>query len=101
MCKHVAAVLYGVGVRLDREPALFFTLRQVDQQALVADAGADLSARRPPTRPDKVLVTDDLSALFGIDITDEAPAAPRAAPATARRRASRPRKSPPASGKKR
>ncbi len=28
MCKHVAAVLYGVGARLDERPELFFTLRQ-------------------------------------------------------------------------
>jgi uncharacterized Zn finger protein len=28
MCKHVAAVLYGIGARLDEEPALFFTLRK-------------------------------------------------------------------------
>lgn len=27
MCKHVAAVLYGVGVRLDENPLLFFELR--------------------------------------------------------------------------
>src|SRR6185503_14187741 len=31
MCKHIASVLYGVGVRLDEQPALFFTLRQVDE----------------------------------------------------------------------
>lgn len=29
MCKHVAAVLYGVGARLDEKPELFFTLRGV------------------------------------------------------------------------
>ena len=30
MCKHVAAALYGVGVRLDENPALFFELRGID-----------------------------------------------------------------------
>jgi uncharacterized Zn finger protein len=30
MCKHVAAVLYGVGTRLDEDPALFFVLRNVN-----------------------------------------------------------------------
>ena len=30
MCKHVAAVLYGVGNRLDENPFLFFTLRGID-----------------------------------------------------------------------
>jgi uncharacterized Zn finger protein len=40
MCKHVAAVLYGVGARLDERPELFFLLRQVDQAELIAGAGA-------------------------------------------------------------
>jgi hypothetical protein len=30
MCKHVAAVLYGVGARLDERPELLFKLRQVE-----------------------------------------------------------------------
>ena len=42
MCKHVAAVLYGIGARLDHQPELLFTLRKVDQQDLIANAGADL-----------------------------------------------------------
>ena len=29
MCKHVAAVLYGIGARLDQDPALLFRLRGV------------------------------------------------------------------------
>ena len=40
MCKHLAAVLYGVGVRLDERPELFFVLRQVEQQELLAGANA-------------------------------------------------------------
>ena len=35
MCKHVAAVLYGVGARLDINPMLFFDLRAIDSQELV------------------------------------------------------------------
>ena len=30
MCKHVAAVMYGVGARLDQQPELLFTLGNVD-----------------------------------------------------------------------
>lgn len=30
LCKHVAAALYGVGVRLDENPLLFFELRGID-----------------------------------------------------------------------
>ena len=68
MCKHVAAVLYGIGARLDHQPQLLFTLRNVDQQDLIANAGSDLSkqGRRPASA--KVLAHDDLSELFGIDI---------------------------------
>lgn len=32
MCKHVTAVLYGIGARLDQKPALFFQLRTIDFQ---------------------------------------------------------------------
>lgn len=35
MCKHVAAALYGVGVRLDEEPLLFFTLRGIDVEHFI------------------------------------------------------------------
>ena len=34
-CKHVAAVLYAIGARLDNEPELFFTLRGVDPKSIV------------------------------------------------------------------
>ncbi len=42
MCKHVAAVLYGVGARLDEQPELIFTLRHVDAKDLVTQAGTGL-----------------------------------------------------------
>src|ERR1700726_3038402 len=43
MCKHVAAVLYGVGARLDEKPALLFALRGVEAHELLASAGGDLT----------------------------------------------------------
>src|SRR5208282_3903355 len=46
MCKHVAAVLYGVGARLDAQPELLFRLRAVDEAELVADLGAALPGSR-------------------------------------------------------
>ena len=74
MCKHVAAVLYGIGARLDHRPELLFTLRKVDQQGLIANAGSSLSEKKP-TGPDgmKVLVSDDLSEMFGIEIASATP----------------------------
>ena len=60
MCKHVAAVLYGIGARLDHQPELLFTLRKVDQQDLIAKAGSDLSKKRKRPAGAKVLASDDL-----------------------------------------
>jgi uncharacterized Zn finger protein len=69
MCKHVAAVMYGVGARLDQQPELLFTLRNVDHAELIAQA-ADLAVtRKAATR--KVLADDMLSDVFGIEL--EAP----------------------------
>jgi hypothetical protein len=35
LCKHLAAVLYGVGHRLDQQPELLFTLRGVNAKELI------------------------------------------------------------------
>ncbi len=40
MCKHVAAVFYGIGARLDERPELLFRLRQVDESDLIARAAS-------------------------------------------------------------
>lgn len=67
MCKHVAATMYGVGARLDSAPELLFTLRKVSPDELHASAVAQLDAA---PRSKRILVSDQLSALFGIDIVD-------------------------------
>jgi uncharacterized Zn finger protein len=81
MCKHVAAVLYGVGARLDHRPELLFTLRQVAHEELIAKAGDGLSALTAVAGA-KVLAADDLSAMFGIEIATPAgkPARPAKKP---------------------
>jgi uncharacterized Zn finger protein len=69
MCKHVAAVLYGVGVRLDDRPELLFSLREVDHLELVGKAakgGALLGARATGKR--KIIKGADLAAVFGIEM---------------------------------
>jgi uncharacterized Zn finger protein len=66
MCKHVAAVLYGVGARLDERPELLFTLRKVDHLDLLsAGATAPQSARRSDAR---TIAPSDLASVFGIEI---------------------------------
>jgi hypothetical protein len=72
MCKHVAAVFYGIGARLDQSPELLFALRKVDPSALVAGAGQDLSlgAKRPGSG--KVLSDTGLAEMFGIELAEPA-----------------------------
>jgi uncharacterized Zn finger protein len=83
MCKHVAAVLYGVGARLDLQPDLLFSLRGVDHLDLIgkaAEGGAMLGGRATgaagpagAAAKRKVLEHADLSSLFGIEIDGGAP----------------------------
>jgi uncharacterized Zn finger protein len=80
MCKHVAAVLYGVGARLDREPELLFHLRDVDHGELIAAPDA-VGLAASPEAQDRVIAEEDLAVIFGIEI-DEGPAVRRASPAT-------------------
>lgn len=69
MCKHVAAVLYGVGARLDERPELFFTLRGVDMQELVTAASATAAAPVTGVTPaDPALAGADLTEIFGVEI---------------------------------
>ena len=68
MCKHVAAVLYGVGGRLDRHPEALFLLRGVDAEELIA-AEINLPAS---AAGDDTLADDALAGIFGIDIDTEA-----------------------------
>lgn len=70
MCKHVAAVLYGVGVRLDAKPEELFILRQVDHVELLSKAGNASFTQSSTDQSDKILDGSDLSSLFGIDIDD-------------------------------
>jgi uncharacterized Zn finger protein len=80
MCKHVAAVLYGVGARLDEAPQLLFLLRGVDQNELIAAPPADLTLVGTQTEAAKILDDGDVAALFGIEM-DAPPPAARAKPA--------------------
>lgn len=66
MCKHVSAVLYGVGVLLDTKPELLFTLRGVDQAELLSNASSSVITESSADSGD--LAGADLSAIFGIDL---------------------------------
>jgi uncharacterized Zn finger protein len=72
MCKHVSAVLYGVGARLDEKPQLLFVLRGVDENELIAAAGHDLALSRATPAAANVLNDTDVTALFGLEMADTA-----------------------------
>jgi len=62
MCKHIAAVLYGVGARLDESPELLFLLRGVDHHSLISHIDIDLTQSKRPK------LKGDLGNIFGIEL---------------------------------
>jgi uncharacterized Zn finger protein len=84
MCKHVAAVMYGVGARLDDKPELLFLLRKVDHLELIAgavDSSPVVGAGK--SRGKKTIAARDLADVFGIEMA-EAETPTEAAPALAK-----------------
>ena len=107
MCKHVAAALYGVAVRLDEKPELFFVLRGIkidDFVGQMVQRESEKMLRKAKVRSGRVIEAEagDLSQMFGISMEgatapdpEPPPAAPPAAPIEkrgkpAKRKAGRP-----------
>jgi uncharacterized Zn finger protein len=77
MCKHVAAVMYGVGARLDHQPELLFALRNTDHADLIAQAPDFAVTRKGSGR--KTIADDALGSVFGIELDPSPKARPQAA----------------------
>ncbi len=86
MCKHVAAVLYGVGARLDEQPELLFKLRRVDEKDLLAQAGAGVTHSGKLPAKGRVLDEPALGDVFGIEMAPAASAHEAVRPVTGRSR---------------
>ncbi len=71
LCKHLAAVLYGVGSRLDSQPEILFTLRKADSLELLNEATSVHEMSRSTD-----LDQDSLADVFGIDIAFSPPSTP-------------------------
>ena len=69
MCKHIAAVLYGVGVRLDHQPELLFLLRYVDHEELITTE-LDMQSATSKKGKRRRLAGADLSEVFGVDMEE-------------------------------
>ncbi|MFO7752366.1 MAG: SWIM zinc finger family protein [Desulfobacteraceae bacterium] len=83
MCKHVAAVLYGIGARLDKDPNLFFVLRRADMNELVEqtvkESRKDLLSKAEKKTSRVIKDESSLSDMFGIELEpleDSEPAEP-------------------------
>ncbi|MCK4998938.1 MAG: SWIM zinc finger family protein, partial [Anaerohalosphaera sp.] len=69
MCKHVAAVMYGVGSRLDQLPELLFTLRGVNADELItADMALPMSDAKSAGN---IIADNQISDIFGIEMDME------------------------------
>jgi len=92
MCKHIAAVMYGIGVRLDEKPELLFVLRGVDHQKLLSAEAAVGSITGEGNRKNRrrQLSTDHISEVFGVELDEPSEQADHP-PATKKRSTTRTR----------
>lgn len=90
MCKHIAAVLYGIGACLDNQPEKLFTLRHVDHLELISQASTDgiIAAQSSAD----ALKESDLSALFGIEMAPVAKTKEASSTITKKATSSKPQK---------
>lgn len=69
MCKHVAAALYGVGVRLDENPLLFFELRGIDVDRFIDVTLAnrvETMLANEGKQSSRIIEDEDITSLFGV-----------------------------------
>ena len=89
MCKHVAAVLYGVGARFDQAPELLFLLRGVDNEELIT-AEAGVAAGVTKAGGGRRRIADEaLSDVFGIELSEDAAPVEAARPAKRKKAAAK------------
>lgn len=69
MCKHVTAVLYGIGARFDEDPSLFFSLRNIDFSDLLMktiDQKMQSMLENSDKKTGRVIDDGDVFDLFGL-----------------------------------
>ena len=69
MCKHVAAVMYGIGVRLDENPFYFFELRGIDADRFInvaLESKVESMLSNADKMSERIIKEADLTALFGV-----------------------------------
>ncbi|MFH0938475.1 MAG: SWIM zinc finger family protein [Planctomycetota bacterium] len=86
LCKHLAAVMYGVGARLDKKPELLFLLRGVDHAELVSADSAKAIIAKAPKYGRRKLDESKLGEVFNIDVAANAPIAPQKKPVKSKKK---------------
>lgn len=74
MCKHIAATLYAVGVKLDDAPKLFFLLRKTEMDDLITAALRDKSKKmlkKAEKKTGRVIADLDAVKMFGIELDEK------------------------------
>lgn len=69
MCKHVAATLYGIGARLDKDPMLFFELRNLDGNELIKksiEQKVENMLKNSNRKSEREILDKEISNIFGI-----------------------------------
>lgn len=69
MCKHVAAVLYGIGARFDDNPLLFFELRGIDVERFIDVTLAnrvESMLENVDASSERIITGGDWEKLFGV-----------------------------------
>jgi uncharacterized Zn finger protein len=70
MCKHVAAAMYGIGVRLDENPFYFFILRGIDVERLVKktlDSRVESMLAHGDVKNDRIIDDREMEDLFHLE----------------------------------
>lgn len=69
MCKHVAAVMYAIGVKIDDNPGFLFELRGVDMdkfiKAVIKDKVEEM-LKNVDKKSKRIIKNADVSAIFGL-----------------------------------
>ena len=91
MCKHIAAVIYGIGARLDERPELLFLLRGVDHEELIdTDAAtAEITGGKSRRSRRRTIAGDALEDVFGVELEDSTEAPPAQRPKASKKTASK------------
>ena len=74
LCKHLAAVLYGIGARLDHKPELLFLMRKVDHLELIEEATSRVGKKTNTSK--KTVAATDVASVFGIELAEPEAAEP-------------------------